>query len=271
LKNGSGDAATDLSEEQTEKRQGQFYLAGTEIPLTTRADKMSKSRGNVVNPDDIVREHGADSLRLYEMFMGAFEATKPWSRSGVDGVWKFLNRAWRIIVDENAEELVLHASVQDVAATDEQLRVLHKTIKAVTRDIETLGFNTAISRMMEFVNFFTNQSIRPKSVMEQFVLLLSPFSPHIGEELWELLGHDTTLAYEPWPSCDESYLVESTIEIPVQVLGKLRGKVQVPPDISKEDLIAAAKTDDKVKPWLESKTIIKEIVVPGRLVNFVVK
>ncbi|HRX82377.1 MAG TPA: class I tRNA ligase family protein, partial [Pirellulaceae bacterium] len=161
LKNGSGDASTDLSEDQTEKRQGQFYLAGTEIPLTTRADKMSKSRGNVVNPDDIVRQHGADSLRLYEMFMGAFEATKPWSKSGVDGVWKFLNRAWRIIVDENAEELALHASVQEVAATDEQLRVLHKTIKAVTKDIETLGFNTAISRLMEFVNFFTSQSVRP--------------------------------------------------------------------------------------------------------------
>jgi len=117
---------TDLSEDQTEKRQGQFYLVGTEIPLTTRADKMSKSRGNVVNPDDIVRQHGADSLRLYEMFMGAFEATKPWSRSGVDGVWKFLNRAWRMIIDENAEDLALHAAVQDVAATDEQLRVLHR-------------------------------------------------------------------------------------------------------------------------------------------------
>lgn len=271
LKNRSGDTVTDLSEDQTEKRQGQFFLAGTEVPMTTRADKMSKSRGNVVNPDDIVRQHGADSLRLYEMFMGAFEATKPWSMSGVDGVWKFLNRAWRIIVDENAAELALHAAVQDIAATDEQLRVLHKTIKAVTRDIETLGFNTAISRMMEFVNFFTNQSVRPKSVMEQFVLLLSPFAPHLGEELWELLGHDTTLSYEPWPKCDESYLIESTIEIPVQVLGKLRGKVQVPPDISEEDLIEVAKNDEKVKPWLEGKTIIKVIIVAGRLVNFVVK
>ncbi|MDA1053054.1 MAG: leucine--tRNA ligase [Planctomycetota bacterium] len=271
LKNLRGDKMTDLSEEQTEKRQGQFYLAGTEIPLTTRADKMSKSRGNVVNPDDIVREHGADSLRLYEMFMGAFEATKPWSMSGVDGVWKFLNRAWRMVVDENSEEFVLHASVQDVAADDEQLRVLHKTIKAVTGDIESLGFNTAIARMMEFVNFFTNQSVRPKSVMEQFVLLLSPFAPHIGEELWSLLGHAPTLAYEPWPVCDESFLVESTIEIPVQVLGKLRGKIQVPPDISKDDLLAAATADDKVRPWLEGKTIVKSIVVPGRLVNFVVK
>ncbi len=271
LKNHADGKVTDLSEEQTEKRQGQFYLVGTEIPLTTRADKMSKSRGNVVNPDDIVREHGADSLRLYEMFMGAFEATKPWSMSGVEGVRKFLNRAWRLIIDDNAEEIALHASIKEVTATDEQLRVLHKTIKAVTKDIETLGFNTAISRMMEFVNFFTNQSVRPQAVMEQFVLLLSPFAPHIGEELWNLLGHDTTLSYEPWPSCDESYLVEATIEIPVQVLGKLRGKVQVPPDISKDDLIAVAKADDKVQPWLEGKTIVKEIVVPGRLVNFVVK
>jgi leucyl-tRNA synthetase len=256
LKNRDGDEVSDLSEDQTEKRQGQFYLAGTEVPLTTRADKMSKSRGNVVNPDDIVRQYGADSLRLFEMFMGVF---------------KFLNRAWRMIVDENSEELALHAAVQDVAANDDQLRVLHKSIHAVTKDIETLGFNTAIARMMEFVNFFTNQSVRPKSVMEQFVLLLSPFAPHFGEELWGLLGHDATLAYEPWPPCDESYLIESTIEIPVQVLGKLRGKIQVPPDISKDDLIAAAKADDKVRPWLEGKTIVKEIVVPGRLVNFVVK
>jgi leucyl-tRNA synthetase len=224
-----------------------------------------------VNPDDIVRQHGADSLRLYEMFMGAFEATKPWSRSGVDGVWKFLNRAWRMIIDENAEQLVLHAAVQDVAATDEQLRVMHKTIHAVTRDIESLGFNTAIARMMEFVNFFTNQAVRPTSVMEQFVLLLSPFAPHIGEELWGLLGHGATLAYQPWPVCDESYLVESMIEIPVQVLGKLRGKIQVPPDISQEDLIAAAKADEKIQPWLAGKTIVKEIVVPGRLVNFVIR
>ena len=271
LKNRCGDTVSDLTEDQTEKRQGQFYLAGTEVPLTTRADKMSKSRGNVVNPDDIVRQHGADSLRLYEMFMGAFEATKPWSMSGVEGVSKFLNRSWRMIVDENAERLALHAAVQDVAATEEQLRVLHKTIKAVTRDIETLGFNTAISRMMEFVNFFTNQSVRPKLLMEQFVLLLSPFAPHLGEELWQLLGHNETLSYENWPTHDDAYLVESTIEIPVQVLGKLRGKVQVAPDISKEDLVAVAKADDKVHPWLDGKTIIKEIVVPGRLVNFVVK
>lgn len=264
-------ATVDLTEDQIEKRQGQFFLAGTEIPLTTRADKMSKSRGNVVNPDDIVRQYGADSLRLYEMFMGAFEATKPWSKSGVDGVRKFLNRAWRMIVDEASESPVLHAAVQDVEANEEQLRVLHRTIKAVTSDIESLGFNTAIARKMEFVNFFTNQSIRPKTIMEQFTLLLSPFAPHIAEELWELLGHGDTLAYVPWPKHDDSYLVESTIEIPVQVLGKLRGKVQVPPDISKDDLVAIAKADEKVLPWLEGKTIIKEIVVPGRLVNFVVK
>jgi leucyl-tRNA synthetase len=271
LKNQADDQITDLTEDQTEKRQGQFYLTGTDIPLTTRADKMSKSRGNVVNPDDIVRDFGADSLRLYEMFMGAFEATKPWSMSGVDGVRKFLNRVWRMVVDEMGEDVALNAAVQDVEANDEQLRVLHKTIKAVTSDIETLGFNTAIARMMEFVNFFTNQSVRPQQVMEQFVLLLSPFAPHISEELWGLLGHGTTLSYEPWPTHDESLLVESTIEIPVQVLGKLRGKVRVSVDISKDDLIAVAMADEKVKPWLEGKTIVKKIVVPGRLVNFVAK
>ena len=259
----------DLPEDQTEKRKSQLFLKGTDIKLTARADKMSKSRGNVVNPDAVVRDYGADSLRLYEMFMGPLEGSMPWSMSGVNGVRNFLDRAWRMIIDQAAEELVLSPSVKDVPPTEEQARVLHKTIKAVTHDIETLGFNTAIARMMEFVNFFTGESTRPKSVLEQFVLLLSPFAPHVGEELWGLLGNENTLAYEPWPTHDESLLVEETIEIPVQVLGKLRAKIQVPPDVSKDELIAAAK--EAVTEWLDGKQVVKEIVVPGRMVNFVVK
>jgi leucyl-tRNA synthetase len=265
----NSDELLDLPESQTEKRKGKLYLADSDISLKAKADKMSKSRGNVVNPDDIVRDYGADSLRLYEMFMGPLEGSMPWSMNGVSGVRNFLDRAWRMIIDANSEEVVLNPAVQDAEPTEEQTRVLHKTIKAVTHDFETLGFNTAIARMMEFVNFFTRESTRPKSVMEQFVLLLSPMAPHFCEELWEILGHGNTLAYEPWPSYDESLLVESTIEIPVQVLGKLRGKVQVPADISKDDLLAAAK--EAVAQWLDGKQIVKEIVVPGRLVNLVVR
>lgn len=233
-------------------------------------EKMSKSRGNVVNPDEIVRDYGADSLRLYEMFMGPLEASKPWSMTSVNGVRGFLDRVWRLVTEEKAEQLQLNAAVQDVAATEEQNRVLHKTIKAVTKDFETLGFNTAIARLMEFVNEFTRQSVRPKSVMEQFVLLLSPLAPHISEELWRLLGHSETLAYEKWPDFEEAFTLDAMLEIPVQVNGKLRGKISVPADSRNETILAAAKADEKVAPWIENKKIVKEVVVPGRLINFVV-
>ena len=172
--------------------------------LGENGEKMSKARGNVVNPDEVVREYGADALRLYEMFMGPLEAVKPWNMDGVSGVRGFLDRAWRMIVDDRAEGLELHPAVQDATPTLEQNRVLHKTIKAVTDDLEQLSFNTAIARLMEFVNFFLKQDLRPRTAMERFVLLLSPLAPHAAEELWAALGHATTLAYEPWPGCDET-------------------------------------------------------------------
>jgi leucyl-tRNA synthetase len=165
-------------------------------------EKMSKSRGNVVNPDAVVAEYGADSLRLYEMFMGPLEATKPWSMEGVNGVHNFLGRVWRMIIDDRAEELTLNSAVNDTSPTTEQNRVLHQTIQKVTQDIASLSFNTAIARMMEFTNFFTKESNRPREAMEKFVLLLSPFAPHIAEELWQVLGYHDTLAYEPWPAFD---------------------------------------------------------------------
>jgi len=244
---------------------------GNAIEVSARAEKMSKSRGNVINPDDIVTEYGADSLRLFEMFMGPLEATKPWSMAGVKGVKNFLDRAWRMILDDNAETRVLNADVTDDAPSEEQLRMLHKTIDAVTRDTENLSFNTAIARMMEFVNFQLKQSSRPRSVLEQFVLLLSPYAPHLGEELWEALGHDITLAYEPWPQVEEKYLKEDSIEIPVQILGKVRSRVTVPADATDADKLAAAKADERIASVLEGKQIIKEIVAKGKLVNFVVK
>ena len=167
--------------------------------LGENGEKMSKARGNVVNPDQVVKDFGADSLRLYEMFMGPLEAVKPWSMEGVSGVAGFLDRAWRMIIDERAEETRLNPAVVDIEPTVEQNRMLHKTIQAVTRDIEQMSFNTAIARMMEFTNYFFKVQQRPKAAMERFVQLLSPYAPHLAEELWQQLGHARTLAYEPWP------------------------------------------------------------------------
>ena len=234
-------------------------------------EKMSKSRGNVVNPDDVVRRHGADSLRLYEMFMGPLEATKPWSTDGVAGVRGFLDRVWRMIVDERSESMRLNEAVVDCPPTAQQNRVLHRTIKAVTKDIESLSFNTAIARMMEFTNFFLREMQRPRTAMEQFVLLLAPMAPHIAEELWSVLGHRESLAYAPWPDYDESLIKEETIEVPIQVNGKLRGKVLLPAEADNAAIEAAARADQRVAEWLADKTVLKTIIVPGRLINFVVK
>ncbi|MCL4106818.1 UNVERIFIED_CONTAM: hypothetical protein GTU68_046212 [Idotea baltica] len=255
------DKYSPLTDSQVEKKNGQTYLAGTEIELRGRTDKMSKSRHNVINPDDVVNEYGADSLRLYEMFMGPLEQVKPWSMKGVEGVYRFLGRVWRMVIDDRAEEV----------ATEEQLRILHKTIKAVTDDIGKLSFNTAISRMMEFTNFMSHEDSRPKAVLEPFVLLLSPFAPHMAEELWKTLGHTGTLAYQPWPTYDESLLIEDTVEIPVQFKGKLKARIHVPHGLSAEELQAAAEADETVQKHLEGKMIIKVIAIPGRTVNFVVR
>jgi len=239
--------------------------------LGANNEKMSKSRGNVVNPDEVVKEYGADALRLYEMFMGPLEAVKPWSMDGVSGVRGFLDRAWRMILDDRAEAMQLHAAVRDIEPTAEQNRILHKTIKAVTADLEHLSFNTAIARMMEFTNFFLKAEVRPKAAMEKLVLLLSPLAPHIAEELWQALGHGNTLAYEPWPAFDEAALREDAIEVPVQINGKLRGRIQVATGADAAALESAARGDAKIAELLAGKTVVKAIVVPGRMVNFVVK
>ncbi|BBO31670.1 leucine--tRNA ligase [Lacipirellula parvula] len=234
-------------------------------------EKMSKSRGNVINPDEVVKEYGADALRLYEMFMGPLEATKPWSMEGVNGVYNFLGRAWRMIIDDRAEEMALSPALSDNAPNADELRVLHKTIKAVTEDVAKLSFNTAIARMMEFTNFFTKQERRPRACMEPFILLLAPFAPHMAEELWHALGHAKTLAYEPWPKFDESLIAESTVELAVQVNGKVRGKITVAADADNGTILAAAKAEPKVAEQLVGKTIAQEKVVPGRLVILAVK
>ena len=258
--------------QQTEKRGESFVLKDdAEITLDSRAFKMSKSRGNVVNPDTVVAEYGADALRLYEMFMGPLEAVKPWSMEGVNGVRGFLDRVWRMITAERSDSLELNPAVADVAPAPEQNRVLHRTIQGVTQDIERMFFNTAISKMMQFTNFFLKEERRPRAAMETLVLLLSPFAPHMAEELWQLLGHDTSLAYEPWPAFDEAAIREDTIEVPVQVNGKLRSRVRVAADADASAAEAAARADERIASLLAGKTIVKVIAVPGRLVNFVVK
>jgi leucyl-tRNA synthetase len=264
--------AIKVHEEQVTKQGDGFTLAEQPaIRVDSRAHKMSKARGNVVNPDDIVREYGADALRLYEMFMGPLEATKPWSMSGVSGVRNFLDRVWRIMIDTRADDVQLLPAIQAVPPSDAQNRVIHRTIAAVTRDLENLSCNTAIARLMEFVNFFNKEEVRPQVAMETLVLLLSPMAPHIAEELWRILGHDQSLAYEAWPVYDEALTKEAVIEVPVQVNGKVRGRIQVPADISREALEAAARDDARLTEWTGGKQIVKAVIVPGRLVNFVVQ
>ncbi len=271
-KTGQSVAAVRVQAEHVEKQGDVFVLtADPKIRVESRAYKMSKSRGNVVNPDVVVQEYGADSLRLYEMFMGPLEATKPWSMAGVNGVRGFLDRVWRLIVNDRSERVELNAAVKEVPPTDEQNRVLHKTIAAVSADIEALDFNTAIARMMEFTNFFTKAEVRPRGAMKSLVLLLSPFAPHIAEELWQLLGHAKTLAYEPWPAVDEKWLKADTVEVPVQINGKLRGKITVPAGSNEQIIEAAAKADGTIAKLLDGKTLTMVKVVPGRLVNFVLK
>jgi leucyl-tRNA synthetase len=231
---------------------------------------MSKARGNVINPDDVVREYGADSLRLYEMFMGPLEAVKPWSMNGVEGVYRFLARAWRMIVDAEAESVALDSKVKDVEPTMDQAKVVARTVAAVTDDLERMSFNTVISRLMEFINAFLGMDVRPRSAMETFTLLLAPMAPHAAEELWQVLGHEETLAYEPWPTFDPALLLDDEVEIPVQVNGKLRGRVTVPAGADRGDIEKAAWADPKVAALLEGKSLKKIVVVPGKLVNFVV-
>jgi leucyl-tRNA synthetase len=186
-------------------------------------------------------------------------------------VFGFLNRVWRLVIDERAETMQLHAAVVDRAPTADENRVLHQTIQVVTRDIAALAFNTAISRMMEFTNVFTTAPERPRAILEKFVLLLSPFAPHIAEELWQALGHKDTLAHEPWPEFDPQLAREDTIEVPVQINGKVRSKVTVTAEATVEQIEAAARADSRVAELLAGKQIVKTITVPGRLVNFVVK
>jgi leucyl-tRNA synthetase len=251
--------------------EGKALHTETEEELTGETEKMSKSRGNVIPVDVPIRHYGADTTRLYEMFMGPLEATKPWSMQGVEGISRFLNRAWRMIIDESADSMQLNPKValKDVAPNAEHLKVLHKTIQSVTQDMESLSFNTATSRLMEFVNYFTAQESRPYICMESFVLLLSPMAPHISEELWQALGHPESLAFASWPAFDPKYIQESMVEIPIQVNGKIRARLKVSADATNSDMEQIALADPRVKKHLKGCSVQKVIVVPKKLVNIV--
>ncbi len=230
--------------------------------------KMSKSRGNVVNPDKVIEDYGADSMRLYEMFMGPLEAMKPWSMQGVEGVHRFLLKAWRTIVDEDTGKLT--EKIQEGQGDEATLRLLNQTIKKVEYDIETFGFNTAISAMMIFINHLSKQAVKPKSVVEKFVLILAPFAPHISEELWEKLGHSGSLAYEPWPEYDKDLIKEKEIELAVQVKGKIKDRIVVSAEADEEQIKQKALASEKVIAALAGKSPKKIIVIKSRLVNIVI-
>jgi leucyl-tRNA synthetase len=301
-----------------------FKLVNQGLILGEDGQKMSKSRGNVVNPDDILVDYGADAFRLYEMFLGPLQDTKPWSTKNVEGVYRFLGRVWRLFVDEKSETefeqaettagtgsracqsaenpgftsgatdllnlIKLGAAIKDVAATPAQLKTLHACIKKVTEDLDGLRFNTAISALMVFVNDAMTWERKPVSVLRDFLILLQPFAPHLAEELWSKvqslkpkvaptgdgktldirLGASDSLPYQPWPKFDPTLLVESEMEIPVQVNGKLRDVIKVPVNADNAALEAAAKASEKVQPFIAGKTIKKVIVVPKKLVNIAV-
>ncbi len=258
-----------LPEDRVEKVKGRLVLKGTDVELVSKAEKMSKSRGNVVNPDDVVATHGADSLRLYEMFMGPLEATKPWQTNGVEGVHRFLARVWRLIVSNDAADLTLNQLVTDDAPDAETLRLVHKTTKKVTTNTEGMQFNTAISAMMELVNHLTALPHRPRYALETLTLLLAPYAPHVAEELWAVLGHPPSVALYPWPTFDPKLAAADVVEVPVQVGGKVKARLTVPADIANADLEAAALADPAVAAAIGGKPVKLVKVVPRRLVNVV--
>ena len=229
-------------------------------------EKMSKSRGNVVNPDDVVRVHGADAFRAYEMFMGPLERAKPWQTTGIEGISRFLKRVWRVLHDED-DNLI---EPVDTEASEALERLLHKTVKKVTNDLENLRFNTAISQLMIFTNALLDEKVRPRKHVETLVLLLAPLCPHLGEELWQRLGHEPTLAYEPWPSFNEEMAKDDVVTLGIQVNGKVRDQIELPVDAGEAEVKEQVLERPKIQKWIDGGEIKKFIYVPGRIINIAV-
>ncbi|AET61859.1 leucyl-tRNA synthetase [Paenibacillus terrae HPL-003] len=249
-----------------ETKEPFYKLVNQGMILGNNNEKMSKSRGNVINPDDIVNTFGADTLRIYEMFMGPLEATKPWSENGVEGAHRFLSRVWRLFVSEDGS---LNDKISNEGGSDEFNRTWHKTLKKVTEDLDALRFNTAISQLMIFTNDAYKADHLPRAAMENFVQMLSPLAPHLAEELWQLLGHNESITYAAWPAYDEAWTVDAEVEIVVQVNGKILQRATIAKDLDAKAMEAFALSLDNVQQALAGKTVRKVIAVPGKLVNIV--
>ncbi|MCO6394604.1 leucine--tRNA ligase [Corynebacterium sp. MC-17D] len=252
---------------EVEEKDGKFYRNGEEV--NREYGKMGKSLKNAVAPDDICRDYGADTLRVYEMSMGPLDTSRPWATKDVVGAHRFLQRLWRLVVDEESGEV----TVTDAALTEDDNKQLHRTIAGVRDDYEHLRDNTVVAKLIEFTNYLTKTypSGAPRAAVTPLVQMVAPLAPHIAEELWAKLGHADTITFEPFPTFEESFLVDATIELPVQINGKVKARIDVPTDASKEDTEAVALADARVKELTDGKNVVKVIVVPGRMVNLVVK
>ncbi|MBQ7078295.1 MAG: leucine--tRNA ligase [Fibrobacter sp.] len=260
-------AGSKVPTDEVVEKNGKFFKKGTDIELKQIVAKMSKSLKNVVNPDDVVRDYGADSLRLYEMFMGPLDAVKPWQTKGIEGMNRFLGRAWRSVVGDSDEAPVF----VDETAPEAIEKVMHQSVIKVTSDIENMSFNTAISQLMIFNNEMMKMDKRYREPCETFVKLLHPFAPHIAEEMWSILGHEGSLTNVAWPEADHSKAVENTVEVVFQVNGKVRAKASVAKDMDKAALEKLAMDNERMKEFMKGMQVVKAIVVPGKLVNIVVK
>lgn len=242
----------------------QFILEDGKYHCGAEVEKMSKSKYNVVSPDDVIERYGADTLRLYEMFLGPLEQFKPWNTNGIDGVFKFLKKMWRLFHD--AQD---NFKVTDEAPSKEELKALHKAIKKVEEDIDKYSFNTSVSTFMICVNELAVLKCNKRAILEPFLIILSPYAPHIAEELWAQLGHETSIIHSTYPAAEEKYLAEESHEYPVSINGKMRAKVSLSLDLSKEAIEEQALSNETVQKWLEGKAPKKVIVIPGKIVNIV--
>ena len=249
-----------------EYADAEFILEDGKYVCGWAVEKMSKSMYNVVNPDYIVETYGADTLRLYEMFLGPINQSKPWDSNGIDGCFRFLRKCWNLFFDKNGEW-----AVKEEAATKENLKSLHKLIKKVTEDIETFSYNTAIPAFMIATGELAQQKCVSREVLEKLVVLLAPFAPHVAEELWEKLGHTTTVCDAEWPIFDESHLKEDSVTLSVSFNGKTRFTLDFPADASADAIREATLASEQAQKYLEGKNVVKVIVVPGRIVNIVIK